>query len=163
MIINYKFTATNGRVYEGMRTEFDRNYPDEGTAMFFVEDEDNTDTEGYFEVNMIKDAPEGGKLTGKAYVCEYPQSDMVNPANILEGDKVEIELIEHDFDELDKITERAKEICYGREDLLAVAEKIATDAGDIDMAEDLVEELAKAAYQFVINVMSGKTYSVTNY
>lgn len=99
MIINYKFQTTSGKVYEGMRTEFDRNYQDEGTAMFFIEDEENTDTEGYFEVNLCKDKSEHGKLTGYGYVCEYPESDMTEPTAILtEG--VEIELIQHDFDDV---------------------------------------------------------------
>lgn len=38
MIINYKFTSFDGQIIEGMRTEFDRNYDDEETAIFFVED-----------------------------------------------------------------------------------------------------------------------------
>ena len=93
MILNYKFTASNGNVIEGMRTEFDRNYRDEQTAMFFIDNEQNPDG-GYYEFNLIKDTD--GKLTESAYVAEYPDKDATDPINIINN--VEVELTEHDFD-----------------------------------------------------------------
>ena len=92
MILNYKFTASNGKVIEGMRTEFDRDYRDEGTAIFFIDNDENPD--GYYEFNLIKD--NDGKLTQSAYVAVYPDEDAVTPDEII--NKVDVELIEHDFD-----------------------------------------------------------------
>lgn len=56
-----------------------------------------------------------------------------------------------------------EELCYGREDLMRVAESIATELGDIDIAEDLCDKMAKAAIDFIIDLKNGKTYSVTKY
>lgn len=92
MILNYKFTASNGKVIEGMRTEFDRDYRDEGTAIFFIDNDENPD--GYYEFNLMKD--DDGKLMAEAYVAEYPDSDAVNPDNLIED--VEVQLVLHDFD-----------------------------------------------------------------
>ncbi len=55
------------------------------------------------------------------------------------------------------------EICYGREDLMRVAENIANEVGEIDIAEDLCEVMAKAAADFVNGLLSGGTYSYTPY
>ena len=59
--------------------------------------------------------------------------------------------------------EELEQLCYGREDLMNVAEKIATELGDIDIAEDLCEKMAKAAYDFAVHVKNGGTYSVTKH
>ena len=55
----------------------------------------------------------------------------------------------------------ADELCYGRDDLMRVAESIATAAGDINMAEDLCDKMASAAKDFLLHVFNGGTYSVT--
>ena len=55
------------------------------------------------------------------------------------------------------------EICYGRDDLLAVAEKMAEEMGDIDIAESLIEEMANAAYKHLSQIKNGKICSCTKY
>ena len=95
MIINFKFTSFDGQIVEGMRTELDRNYDDEETAIIFVEDEHHADTEGYFEVNIRKD--KDGRLTQEGYVAEYESSDEAETAHITELTMLEV--VEHDFDE----------------------------------------------------------------
>lgn len=57
----------------------------------------------------------------------------------------------------------ADDLCYGREDLMRVAESIADEAGDINMAEQLCEEMASAAAKFVKRILGGGTYSFTPY
>ena len=94
MIINYKFTSYDGQEIEGMRTEFDRNYDDEETAIFFVEDEHHADTEGYFEVNIRKD--KDGRLMQEGYVAEYENSNQAEAAHLTD---LQVTVIEHDFDE----------------------------------------------------------------
>lgn len=54
-------------------------------------------------------------------------------------------------------------LCYGREDLMQVAERIATELGDIDIAEDLCDKMAHAAKDFATEIANGGTYSVTPY
>ena len=54
-----------------------------------------------------------------------------------------------------------EEICYGRNDLLEVAEKMAEEMGDIDIAESLIEEMANAAYKHLSQIKDGKIYSCT--
>lgn len=54
-------------------------------------------------------------------------------------------------------------ICYGRDDLLKVAEKMATEMGDINISEDLVNEMATAAFKLLTKIDNGGTYSITNY
>ena len=95
MIINFKFTSFDGQIIEGMRTELDRNYPDEETALILVEDEHHADTEGYFELNIRKD--KDGRLTQEGYVAEYESSDEAEAAHITELTLLEV--VEHDFDE----------------------------------------------------------------
>jgi len=95
MIIRFKFTSFDGQIVEGMRTELDRNYPDEETALIFVEDEHHADTEGYFELNIRKD--KDGQLTQDGYVAEYESSDEAETAHITELTLLEV--TEHDFDE----------------------------------------------------------------
>lgn len=95
MIIRFKFTSFDGQEIEGMRTELDRNYPDEETALILVEDEHHADTEGYFELNIRKD--EQGRLTQEGYVAEYESSDEAETAHITELTLLEV--VEHDFDE----------------------------------------------------------------
>ncbi len=75
-----------------MRTESDRDYRDEVTAIFFLDNDENPD--GYYEFNLMKD--DDGKLMAEAYVAEYPDSDAVNPDNLIED--VEVQLVLHDFD-----------------------------------------------------------------
>lgn len=94
MIINYKFTSYDGQEIEGMRTEFDRNYDDEDTAIFFVEDEHHSDTEGYFEVNIRKD--KDGRLMQEGYVAEYEDSNQTEAAHLTD---LQVTVIEHGFDE----------------------------------------------------------------
>lgn len=94
MIIKFKFTSFDGQVIEGMRTELDRNYPDEETALILVEDEHHADTEGYFEVNIRKD--KDGRLTQEGYVAEYESSDDAETAHITELTLLAVK--EHDFD-----------------------------------------------------------------
>ena len=53
MKIEIKFKSASGYEYERMRTELDRNYSDEETALVFVEDEEDDDMVGaYYEVNI---------------------------------------------------------------------------------------------------------------
>ena len=78
-----------------MRTELDRNYPDEETALIFMEDEHHADTKGYFELNIRKD--KDGRLTQEGYVAEYESSDDAETAHITELTLLEV--VEHDFDE----------------------------------------------------------------
>lgn len=54
-------------------------------------------------------------------------------------------------------------ICYGRDDLLAVAESIANEVGNIDIAEDLCEHMAKAGAEYLKYLKEGGTYSYTQY
>ena len=95
MIIRFKFTSFDGQIVEGMRTELDRNYPDEETALILVEDEHHADTDGYFELNIRKD--KDGRLTQDGYVAEYESSDEAEAAHITELTLLEV--TEHDFDE----------------------------------------------------------------
>lgn len=53
-------------------------------------------------------------------------------------------------------------ICYGRDDLLAVAEKMATEMGDVNIGEGLVEVMAKAAHTHLSAIANGKDYQYTN-
>lgn len=53
-------------------------------------------------------------------------------------------------------------ICYGRDDLLAVAEKMATEMGDVNIGEGLVEVMAKAAHTHLTAIANGKDYQYTN-
>ena len=94
MIINFKFTSQDGREIEGMRTELDRNYADEETALVFIPNM-KSDTGGYFELNLRKD--EQGHFTGGGYVCEYDSEDDSQESYI--NTDIELEVIEHDFDE----------------------------------------------------------------
>ena len=55
------------------------------------------------------------------------------------------------------------ELCYGRDDLMEVAESIANELGDIDIAEDLCNEMATAAVKFVKHLLNGGTFSFTRY
>ena len=77
-----------------MRTELDRNYDDEETALVFIHN-DESDTGGYFELNLRKDKQ--GHFTGGGYVCEYDCEEDSEPAYI--NTDIELEVIEHDFDE----------------------------------------------------------------
>ena len=92
MIINIEFTTSRGFKYETMRTEFDRNYRDEETAMIFVQTEED-DFNGYFEVNVRK---VNGKPFSEGYVCEYASSDDNEPQTIYNDVKIDVTL--HDFD-----------------------------------------------------------------
>ena len=56
-----------------------------------------------------------------------------------------------------------EQICYGRNDLLEVAEKMADEMGDINIAESLIEVMAKAAYDHLSKIKEGANYSYTNY
>jgi len=94
MIIEYKFTTQDGREIEGMRTELDRNYPDEEQALVLIAD-DESDTGGYFELNLRKD--EAGRLTGGGYMAEYDSEDDSEPAYI--NTDIMLDVTEHDFDE----------------------------------------------------------------
>lgn len=95
MIINNEFTTARGYKYETMRTEFDRNYEDEGTAIVFIQSEED-DFDGYYEVNVCKDKAEFGKLTENAYICVYDSEDETEPSQMIYD--VAISLKEHDFD-----------------------------------------------------------------
>jgi hypothetical protein len=75
-----------------MRTEFDRNYQDEETAMIFIESEED-DFNGYFEVNVRK---VNGKAFSEGYVCEYASTEDSDPQAIYEDAKIDVTL--HDFD-----------------------------------------------------------------
>ena len=52
-------------------------------------------------------------------------------------------------------------ICYGRDDLLAVAESIANEVGEPNIAEDLCEHMAKAGAEFLKYLNAGGTYTYT--
>jgi len=93
MVIKYKFTSFDGQKIEGMRTELDRNYDDEEYALIFIEDENHMNTEGYFELNILKD--EDGKLKSEGYVAEYIDSNQTEAEHITD---VELEVVNHDFD-----------------------------------------------------------------
>jgi hypothetical protein len=95
MIIEYKFTTQDGREIEGMRTELDRNYPDEEQALVLIAD-DESDTGGYFELNIRKD--KDGRLTGGGYMAEYDSEDDSEPAYV--NTDIMLDVTEHDFDEV---------------------------------------------------------------
>lgn len=57
----------------------------------------------------------------------------------------------------------AESLCYGRDDLMSVAESIANELGNIDIAEDLCDKMASAAVEFVKYLQDGGTFSVTPY
>ena len=57
----------------------------------------------------------------------------------------------------------AEELCYGREDLMRVAERIANELGNIDIAEDLCNKMASSACEFIKYLQGGGTFSVTPY
>jgi len=67
----------------------------------------------------------------------------------------------HVMQEKDKVD--AEALCYGREDLMRVAESIANQLGDIDIAEDLCDKMAQSAFEFVKHIQNGGIYSVTPY
>ena len=92
MIINIEFTTSRGYKYETMRTEFDRNYRDEETAMIFVQTEED-DFSGYFEVNIRK---KSGIPFNEGYVCEYANEEDNDPQTIYNDVKLDVTL--HDFD-----------------------------------------------------------------
>ncbi|MBQ8713105.1 MAG: hypothetical protein IJ551_09860 [Prevotella sp.] len=94
MIIEYKFKTQGGATVEGMRTELDRNYSDEETALVFIDNEAD-DTGGYFELNVRKDAE--GHLLPEGYAAYYADTDQTEPEYITED--VELHTTEHDFDE----------------------------------------------------------------
>lgn len=94
MLIEYKFTSQSGQEIEGLRTELDRNYADEETALVFIPNMES-DTGGYFELNLRKD--EQGHLTGGGYVCEYDSEDDSQESYI--NTEITLEVTEHDFDE----------------------------------------------------------------
>ena len=94
MLIEFKFTSKDGQEIEGLRTEFDRNYPDEDTAMVLIAN-DESDTGGYFELNIRKD--DTGHFTGGGYVAEYDSEDDSEPSYI--SDNITLEVTEHGFDE----------------------------------------------------------------
>lgn len=94
MIINFKFMSKDGQEIEGMRTKIDRNYDDEETALVFIQNEES-DTGGYFELNLRKD--EQGEFTGGGYMAEYDSEDDSEPSYI--NTEIELEVIKHDFDE----------------------------------------------------------------
>lgn len=56
-----------------------------------------------------------------------------------------------------------EDICYGRDDLLAVAEKMADEMGNIDIAESLVEVMASAACNHLKEIENGAAFSYTRY
>ena len=53
-------------------------------------------------------------------------------------------------------------ICYGRDDLLEVAEKMANEMGDVNIGESLVEVMAKAAHTHLSAIANGAEYQYTN-
>lgn len=53
-------------------------------------------------------------------------------------------------------------ICYGRDDLLEVAEKMANEMGDVNIGESLVEVMAKAAHNHLSAIANGAEYQYTN-
>lgn len=57
----------------------------------------------------------------------------------------------------------AESLCYGRDDLMRVAESVAAELGNIDIAEDLCNKMALAAVEFVKYLQDGGTFSVTRY
>ena len=94
MIIKFEFTDKFGHKYDGMRTEFDRNYDDEETAIFFVDND--YDANAYFEVNIRKN--EEGKPMAEGYVCDYASYDDCEPDNIINDIRLDVTL--HDFDDI---------------------------------------------------------------
>lgn len=52
---------------------------------------------------------------------------------------------------------------FGRDDLLMVAENIANEVGNIDIAEELAERMANTAYEFLKYLEKGGVYHYTNY
>lgn len=104
MIINFKFTSKDGQEIEGMRTELDRNYDDEETALVLIQNEES-DTGGYFELNIYKH--KNGSLISDGYVCEYDCEEDSKPAYI--NNDIKLTVTEHDFDEtLTKANEKLK-------------------------------------------------------
>ena len=77
-----------------MRTELDRNYDDEEQALVIIKN-DESDTGGYFELNLCKD--DRGRFTGSGYMAEYDSENDCEPSFI--NMNIELEVIEHDFDE----------------------------------------------------------------
>jgi len=56
-----------------------------------------------------------------------------------------------------------EDICYGRDDLMSVAEDMANSMGNINIAEDLCQKMADAANEFLKYLLDGGTYSYTKY
>lgn len=94
MLIEYNFTSKDGLEIEGLRTELDRNYADEEQALVFIHN-DESDTGGYFELNIRKD--ETGHFTGGGYMAEYDGEQDSEPSYI--SDDITLVVTEHGFDE----------------------------------------------------------------
>ena len=112
MITHIEFTTARGYKYETMRTEFDRNYQDEDTAMIFIESEEDG-FDGYFEVNFPLDENRKPTADG-AYVCEYESEDDCDPIQIYHD--VNITLEYQGFEEL--LTMANAELIYYNKEIV---------------------------------------------
>lgn len=156
MKLEIKFKSESGYEYETLRTEWDRNYADEETAMVFIQS-DEDDFDGYYEVNVRKDA--AGEFTGGGYVCRYDSEDAMDPSWM--SDEVTLDYEGHDFDEVLRVA---------NETLLPFGKKIVVDwedgcwsIGSTDMdgsnadcyAEgDFEHEVARDIYECLAHVLA---------
>ena len=85
MKFKVEFNA-NGKDYSVERnlTELDRNFDDEQYALILMENE-QSNTGGYYEINLLKSAELNGKFNGKVYVAEYANDDDTMPKDFLDA------------------------------------------------------------------------------
>lgn len=81
----------------------------------------------------------------KCLTCRYclPPAERTN-GRMCDKEITDRETIEH--------WEHCDEVCYGREDLLRVAEKMAEEFGNSDIDEELCGVMADAAAQYMKNI-----------
>lgn len=85
MTFKVEFNA-NGKDYSVERnlTELDRNFDDEQYALILMENE-QSNTGGYYEINLLKSTELNGKFNGHAYVAEYTNNDDTMPKDLLDA------------------------------------------------------------------------------
>lgn len=156
MKLEIKFKSESGYEYETLRTEWDRNYADEETAMVFIRSEED-DFDGYYEVNVRKDA--AGEFTGGGYVCRYDSEDAMEPSWM--SDEVTLDYEGHDFDEVLRVANETllpfgKKIVVDYEDYYWSIGSTDMDGSNVDyyVDADLEHEVARDINECLVHVLA---------
>lgn len=96
MKLEIKFKSESGYEYETLRTEWDRNDDCDTSAMVLIDDEES-DGDGYYEVNVYKDH-DTGEIAQCGYVNRFASTEDEDPVEVIRD--VEIRYEQHDFDEV---------------------------------------------------------------